>query len=334
MWMLMVAVLCGLGAMYGTSKLISRDKGQPVVEMQDVLVAARDLKLEEVIRPDMVKVVQMAKAAVPAGAFSSIKDVEERWVQHALLENEPVVDRKLAPRGSPPGLIARIPKGMRAFAIEVNEQTGVSGFVLPDHRVDVVQTENGPNGQSEAESVLQDVLVLASGQTFTRPDDRSIQSRTVTLAVTPEQVDILVAAKSRGPLTLALRGLNDHTQAPSKKKEREKAKEKEKEEKAAASKEELAVVKAPEPPPPPPPPAAPPTPPPSPARFVAIYRGLDNMRRLRIDQAGDVTDGGEAAPAPSVPATPAAPSSPAAVIAAPATTDPTKPTGTGTEAVR
>jgi pilus assembly protein CpaB len=327
MGMLSVAVLCGLGAMYGTSKLISKEKGQPVVEMQDVLVAARDLKLEEVIRPDMVKVVQMAKTAVPAGAFSSIKDVEERWVQHALLENEPVVDRKLAPRGSPPGLIARIPKGMRAFAIEVNEQTGVSGFVLPDHRVDVVQTETGPNGQSEAESVLQDVLVLASGQTFTRPDDRSIQSRTVTLAVTPEQVDILVAAKSRGPLTLALRGLNDHTQAPSKKKEREKAKEKERE-KAAASKEVVAV-KAPEPPPPPPPPVAAPTPPPSPARFVAIYRGLDNMRRLRIDQAGDATAGGEAAPA-----APAASTAPAAVIAAPATTDPMKPAGTGPEAVR
>ena len=87
---------------------------------------------------------------------------------------------------------------MRAFAIEVNEQTGVSGFVLPDHRVDVVQIETGSNGQPEAETVLQDVLVLASGQVFTRPDDRSIQSRTVTLAVTPEQVDTLVSARSRG----------------------------------------------------------------------------------------------------------------------------------------
>jgi len=41
-----------------------------------------------------------------------------------------------------------------------------------------------PGASPEAETVLQNVLVLASGQTFTRPDDRSIQARTVTLAVT------------------------------------------------------------------------------------------------------------------------------------------------------
>src|SRR5262249_61626637 len=78
------------------------------------------------------------------------------------------------------------------------------------------QHENGPNGKTEAETILQDVLVLASGQVFTRPEDRSIQARTVTLAVTPEQVDILVAAQAKGALTLALRGLNDHEERPRK----------------------------------------------------------------------------------------------------------------------
>src|SRR5436305_1951512 len=114
-----------------------------------------------------------------------------------MLEGEPVLDRKLAPKGSPAGMVARIPKGMRAFAVEVNEHTGVSGFILPDHRVDVVQNDTAPNGKAEAETILQDVLVLASGQVFTRPEDRSIQSRTVTLAVTPEQVDILVGAQAQ-----------------------------------------------------------------------------------------------------------------------------------------
>src|SRR5207302_1312259 len=107
-----LAVVCGLGAMYGTTKLISRGKSAPVTEMQDVLVAAKDLKIEEVIKPAAVKVVQMAKTAVPAGAFSSVKDAEERWVQYAMLEGEPIIDRKLAARGSPPGLVSRIPKGM------------------------------------------------------------------------------------------------------------------------------------------------------------------------------------------------------------------------------
>jgi pilus assembly protein CpaB len=201
-------------------------------------------------------------------------------------------------------VVARIPKGMRAFTIEVNEQTGVSGFVLPDHRVDVVQIESGPNGQVDAEAVLQDVLVIASGQTFTRPDDRSIQVKTVTLAVTPGQVDILVAAKSHGALTLSLRGLNDHVQSPLKKKEKKETPP------PPEPKAEIVAVKTPEPAPEPAPvpPPAPPPPAPPPARFISLYRGLDNMRRIRIDLPPDMSPD-ELAALNATPATTPAPAS-------------------------
>ena len=52
--------------------------------------------------------------------------------------------------------------------------------------------------------------MLAAGQVFTRPEERAVQSRTVTLAFTPGDVDILVAARARGALSLSLRGVNDH----------------------------------------------------------------------------------------------------------------------------
>ena len=213
--MLLLAVLSGLGAMYGTSRLLAKDKVRVAADMQDVMVASRDLKVEEVLKPDMVKVVKMSRSELPVGTFTSYKDVEDRWVQFKTLEGEPILDRKLAPKGSPAGLVSRIPKGMRAFALDVSESTGVSGFVLPDHRVDVIQVLPKKDGKTEtdAETILQDVLVLASWeQVFTRPEDRSLQSRTVTVAVTPDQVDTLVAARTRGPLSLALRGLQDHEQ--------------------------------------------------------------------------------------------------------------------------
>ena len=79
--------------------------------MQDVLVAARDLKVEEVLRPEMVKLVAMARATLPPGTFTSFKDVEDRWVQIKMLQGEPILDRKLAPKGSPAGLVPKIPKG-------------------------------------------------------------------------------------------------------------------------------------------------------------------------------------------------------------------------------
>src|SRR5438270_247930 len=133
--LLLLAVICGLGAMYGVRRLISRD--QSPGETVEILVAARDIKAEEVLKEDLVKVLQVPKTLAPVGSFPSFKDVGDRWVRIALLADEPIVEGKLAPKGAPKGLVSQIPNGMRAFTIEVNEQTGVSGFILPEHRVDV-----------------------------------------------------------------------------------------------------------------------------------------------------------------------------------------------------
>lgn len=279
MMMLLMAVVAGLGAMFLTSKLLSNGQAAPAVEMQDVLVAARDLNVEETLKADLVKVVQRPKTDVPPGSFSAFKEVEERWIQIKTLEDEPILDKKLAPKGSPAGLVARIPKGMRAYAVEVNEQSGVSGFVLPGHRVDVVQIDSSKEGHSDAETILQDVLVLASGQNLMRPEDKTVIAHTVTLAVTPDQVNSLVAARAKGPLTLALRGLYDREQQQRKK---------------AESPANIALkgeAAAPPPPPALPPPkpttaepANPTRPDPNAARYLTIYKGTDRHKRIMLNK--------------------------------------------------
>ena len=207
---LALAVSIGLGAMILSRQLLSGGKAKHEEETLEVLVAARDFKDEELLKPDMVKVTRIAKSAVPAGSFSSFKDLEDRWIKATMLEGDVLVEKKLGPKGTPPGMVANIPKGMRAFAIDVTEQSGVSGFILPGHRVDVVQHHNSEKHESRVDTILQNVLVLAAGQVFTRPDERALQSRTVTLAVKPEDVHALVSARAAGTLSLALRGVNDH----------------------------------------------------------------------------------------------------------------------------
>jgi pilus assembly protein CpaB len=280
--MLVLAVVLGLGAMMATRSLMSKSAASEE-ESQEILVAVRDFKEEEVLKPDMVKTARMAKTALPVGAFSSFKDVEGRWVKTAMLEGDPIVEKKLGPKGTPPGLVANIPKGMRAFAVEVNEQSGVSGFILPGHRVDVVRFEtNEKSQQTRGETILQNVLVLAAGQIFTRPEEKAVQGRTVTLAVTPDQVDTLVAARAKGPLSLSLRGVNDQdiVERPLLKpqpNDGEKAKriklEKELDEVKAALAKKLS-----EPPPPPPPAPKLPAPKPPEQRWVFIYRSLQDKK--------------------------------------------------------
>jgi pilus assembly protein CpaB len=204
-----LAVAIGLVAMILTRRMLS-SRPANTDDTREVLVAARDFKEEELLKPDMVTVVRMARSAVPPNAFSSFADVQDRWVKNVMLEGDLLVEKKLGPKGTPPGLVANIPQGMRAFAIDVTEQSGVSGFILPGHHVDVIRHETNDRNEHQAETILQNVLVLAAGQVFTRQDERAVQSRTVTLALKPDDVDVLVAARGRANLSLALRGVNDH----------------------------------------------------------------------------------------------------------------------------
>jgi hypothetical protein len=108
----------------------------------------------------------------------------------------------------PPGLAGRVPPGMRAATIEVDDTSIRPGLIRPGARVDVVQAvEAEPGGRVRAETVLEDVRVLAIGATLIRPGARD--SSVVTLALTPEQERQLSAVRSRGPLSLSLRGEGD-----------------------------------------------------------------------------------------------------------------------------
>ena len=89
--------------------------------MQDVLVARPRPEGRGVADARPGQGDQDVPGDLPPGTFTSFKDVEDRWVLIETLEGEPILDRKLAPKGTPAGLVSRIPKGMRAFAVEVNE---------------------------------------------------------------------------------------------------------------------------------------------------------------------------------------------------------------------
>ena len=82
-----------------------------------------------------------------------------------MMEGDVLVEKKLGPKGTPPGLVANIPRGC-AFAIEVSEQSGVSGFVLPV-TASTSSAHDANDRDFRAETILQNVLVLAAGQVFT-----------------------------------------------------------------------------------------------------------------------------------------------------------------------
>jgi pilus assembly protein CpaB len=182
-------------------------------DTKDVVVATRPLGVGWMIKPADVKIEKVPNDAFPKGAFAKVEDVLDRPVISNVLLDEPILEGRLAAKGSGLGLAPTIPVGMRAVTVRVNDVAGVAGFVLPGMKVDVLVTGHPPNGDSTMTTTcLQNMLVLSAGQTMT-PDSRgqTIQAPTVTLLVDPEQAETLTLANSEGRIQLVLRNSSDQT---------------------------------------------------------------------------------------------------------------------------
>ena len=127
---------------------------------------------------------------------------------------EPVLALKVTEPGQPAGLTGALDPGMRAFAINVDASSGVSGFIYPGNFVDIYWTGATESSTGEItrliESTMKIIAVDRNGKS--QSSDGSIQNRTMTVAATPEQVARLAQAQATGRLVMSLVGVGDDTE--------------------------------------------------------------------------------------------------------------------------
>ena len=197
-------------------RVASRAAARPPEQTEkNLVVAAEPLPLGAVVMPQYVKTVRVPERLFPAGGFGSPEEVVDRPVVSPILAGEPVLEGRLAARGSGMGLAPLIPPGMRALSVRVNDVVGVAGFVLPGMRVDVLVTGRPPGKEDSVTStVLENILVLSAGQTI-QADAKasSITVPAVTLLVDPAQAEILTLASTEGRIQLVLRNSTDQQKA-------------------------------------------------------------------------------------------------------------------------
>jgi pilus assembly protein CpaB len=186
-------------------------KAQGPTDTRDIVVAVKPIPVGLSLKPSDVKLAKVPLAQFPKGGFSKIEEVIDRPVISNILMDEPVLEGRLAARGSGLGLAPIIPVGMRAVTVRVSDVVGVAGFVLPGLRVDVLVTGRPTHGDDTVTTtVLQNILVLSAGQNI-QPDARgqAISAPNVTLLVTPDQAETLTLAGSEGRIQLVLRNGSD-----------------------------------------------------------------------------------------------------------------------------
>ena len=120
-----------------------------------------------------------------------------------------ITRKRLNGNGASSSFIKTIPKDKRAVTVNVDDISGVAGFIRPSSFVDVVSIQGQSNGIPPiGRLVLQNVLVLAVGTTDMNSANSSKKNepaRTITLALDPREAVTLRVAQQEGKISFILR---------------------------------------------------------------------------------------------------------------------------------
>ena len=195
----------------------------PPVPMTDVLVASADLAQGHALGEATIRWQPWPKDAINPGFITrstkpeAIKLLSGSMVRSHFVKGEPIREEKLS-LGSSSLLASILAPGKRAVAIRISVESTAGGFILPNDRVDVIQTVARPSdGQTEnlSRTLLTNIRVLAVDQKVDETKGQAVaMGKTATLELSPAQVETIAAGQASGILSLSLRSVSDSDEEP------------------------------------------------------------------------------------------------------------------------
>jgi pilus assembly protein CpaB len=235
--LVVAALIVGLTAFYMYT-LIDRpeegpaiaETGEPRITGVQVLVADGDLKAGTILNDGNFQWQTWPDESLDDSFITrtseeeddATQDIAGSVVRRGIVDGEPLTFAKVFKRDDPGFLAGALSPGMRAVALPISAVTSAAGFILPGDRVDVILTQRfsdsdddeggaaGPTDQAlkiAGETVVRNIRVLAIDQKFDDFEEAAEVGKTVTLELTPKQVEILSVAAVLGEITLSLRSL-------------------------------------------------------------------------------------------------------------------------------
>lgn len=203
---------------------MAQPEAAPPKPTRSVLIARAALKRGQILRPE-----EMIWQVWPDGVLDTnyielggprSPDSFAGWVvRNPIAAGEPITEEKIIAPGDRGFLAAVLAPGMRAISVPVTVTSGISGFIFPGDRVDLVLSYPVPSpagSQIEtarayehkaSQTVLRDVRVIGIDQRLDGKPGEAVVAHTATLEVTPKQGEIIALASELGKVSLTLRSL-------------------------------------------------------------------------------------------------------------------------------
>jgi Flp pilus assembly protein CpaB len=208
-----VAITCGLGASYMTSRLLAERGGGDDQEQVVVLVTKKPLPVGEMLKKpeDWFVEKPFAKGLEPVGAFdlASIDVLKNKTMKRSLRAGDHITPADLV---NDKDQIMDPPTGYRAVGIRVDAESIAAGWAsLPLSRVDIIHTVRKADEKTTySQVILENVLVLAADANVNRPENgQATPAQVIIVALKPEDVLKVTLAGETGRMRLMLRKMSD-----------------------------------------------------------------------------------------------------------------------------
>jgi pilus assembly protein CpaB len=148
-------------------------------------------------------------------AYVSEVALRGSYLKSAVDARGPIMQTNIIRPGQQGFIVAALAPGMRAVSVSVTQVSGVSGFVSPGDRIDLLLTHEVVDSSEKpvltprrfAETILRDLRLLAIEQTVDATTGKPVIGQTVTIEVTPVQAEVVALASSMGEISLTLRSV-------------------------------------------------------------------------------------------------------------------------------
>jgi pilus assembly protein CpaB len=213
---ILVALGLGIGAAILIYQWAADQKKSSKENWKPVVVAAKDIKAHSKVAAEMLEVMATPQENIAEGAATSIEEVKGKFALAAYRTKDQIRLKDFVREDQVPGLAAKVPPGMRAVAIEASEVMAVGTGVKPGNHVDILATYHDPRTKQDlTKIILQNLEVLAVNKADTDPNSKDGGAITsMTVAVRPDQTELLTAATKAGAVRVSLRPMNDDTIIP------------------------------------------------------------------------------------------------------------------------